>query len=154
MKLTSSAFLENGPIPQTYTCDGDDLSPPLDWTGVPPGTVSLLLSCDDPDAPHGVFCHWVAFNIPPDLHGLTEGIGFRQGGRFQQAANDFGRMGYGGPCPPRGDGPHAYRFRLSALDRLLNDVPARTRGPQILAMAKPYVIASAELIGRYGRHGG
>ncbi|NIX77268.1 YbhB/YbcL family Raf kinase inhibitor-like protein [Microvirga terricola] len=151
MTLTSPAFVQNGPIPQRYTCEGDDLSPPLAWTGVPAGAASLLLICDDPDAPRGVFTHWVAFNIPTDLDGLAEGAGSRQGGVFQEATNDFGGVGYGGPCPPRGDRPHRYRFRLMAIDHLLDGLPAHARYAQILEKAKPSVIALAELVGHFGR---
>lgn len=151
MTLTSLAFGQNGPIPKRYTCEGDDVSPPLTWTGVPAGAASLLLICDDPDAPRGVFTHWVAFNIPPDLDGLPEGAGAREKGVFQQATNDFGGVGYGGPCPPRGDRPHRYRFRLMAIDHLLDGVPTAARHAQIMEKAKPSVIALAELVGHYGR---
>lgn len=150
MKLTSSAFSDRDTIPHRHTCDGDDLSPPLAWSGVPPGAQSLVIACEDPDAPHGVFTHWVVFNLPPDLTSLEEGSG-SGGGRLQQAVNDFRRIGYNGPCPPRGDRPHAYRFILLALDRQLSGITSSTKGAQVLADARRHAVARAEIVGLYGR---
>lgn len=151
MKLTSSAFSDRDTIPRRYTCDGEDLSPPLAWSGVPPGAQSLLIACEDPDAPHGVFTHWVAFNLSPDLTSLQEGSG-SSNGHLQQAVNDFRRIGYNGPCPPRGDRPHTYHFILLALDRQLPGISRSANGAQVLANARPHAVAKAELVGLYGRH--
>jgi Raf kinase inhibitor-like YbhB/YbcL family protein len=151
MMLTSPAFESGGTIPKSHTCDGDNLSPPLAWSGVPDGTRSLLLSCDDSDAPGGAFHHWVVSNIPSSWTGLDEGFRRRAGtDRVQEAVNDFGRAGYGGPCPPRGHHPHRYRFRLSAVDCEL-DTTSSARCADVVRQARPHVIETAELTGLYGR---
>ncbi|MDE3238862.1 MAG: YbhB/YbcL family Raf kinase inhibitor-like protein [Paracoccaceae bacterium] len=145
MDLSSPAFEHLGAIPPAHGCEGANLSPPLTWSGLPEGTAALLLTCTDPDAWHGVFHHWAAYNIPPTLHGA--GQGERIG---TQAVNDFGRMGYGGPCPPRGDRPHRYVFRLTALSGPI-EARAGTGCAQIIAQAKPLEMAHADLIGLYTR---
>ena len=125
LTITSPAFSPNGKIPSKCTCDGDDLSPPLAWTGAPAGTKTFALICDDPDAPAGTWVHWVLWNIPADTIALPEGVrpvdrlpdGTRQG------ETSFHRIGYGGPCPP--SGTHHYYFKLYALDMLL-DLPAKS----------------------------
>ncbi|WP_112662291.1 YbhB/YbcL family Raf kinase inhibitor-like protein [Microvirga flavescens] len=151
MKLTSPAFSDGDSIPRRYTCEGEDLSPPFVWDGIPAGTVSLLLACEDPDAPRRVFCHWVAFNIPPDLPGLEEDAASSAGKTFRQAVNDFGHPGYNGPCPPHGDRPHRYHFRLMALDRMIPDLSPSAKGADVVAQARPYATASAGLIGTFAR---
>ncbi|MFC2968262.1 YbhB/YbcL family Raf kinase inhibitor-like protein [Acidimangrovimonas pyrenivorans] len=145
MELTSPAFAPMQPIPREHTCEGANLSPPLNWSGVPEGTVSLLLTCDDPDAPRGVFHHWAACNIPATATGLTAGEG-----AGQAALNDFRKPGYGGPCPPPGDRPHRYVFRLVALDTRLAPA-AGARCPELAALARGHELARAELIGLFGR---
>lgn len=150
MQLRSSAFPDGTTIPRRFTCDGTDLSPPLDWSGAPETTRSFVLLCDDPDAPAGTWRHWAAYDIPADRAALVEGAA-QQGKGFKQAINDFQQPGYGGPCPPRGDGIHRYRFRLLALavDRL----PAR-REPSCQAVereANKHLLAEAILIGTYQR---
>ncbi|MBW8269278.1 YbhB/YbcL family Raf kinase inhibitor-like protein [Caldovatus sp. SYSU G05006] len=154
MTLSSPAFPPGGTIPKAYTCDGHNVSPPLAWSGVPPRAGALLLACEDPDVPRGVFRHWVAFDLPPSFDGLPEGAGAADSGHvFRQAVNDFGHVGYGGPCPPPGDPPHRYVFRLLALDRPLG-AAVTARAPtcaEVLALARPHVIATTELVGRYGR---
>lgn len=150
--LMSPAFGQGEMIPKRYTCDGDDWSPPLNWSGLPEGTKSLLIVCDDPDAPGGVFHHWAAFNIPVDWTGLKEGYGpetLEPG--FRQAINDFGKPGYAGPCPPRGDEPHAYHFRLSALDTMIVSAASSATCLEVITIARPNVIEFVELIGYYGR---
>src|SRR5262245_3513941 len=121
MRLRSNAFSDGAAIPRRFTCDGEGLSPPLHWSDEPAGTRSFVLLCDDPDAPGGTWHHWAAYDLPVDRTSLPEGAG-RPGGQggAKQAINDFGRLGYGGPCPPRRHGPHHYHFRLLALsmDRL------------------------------------
>jgi Raf kinase inhibitor-like YbhB/YbcL family protein len=150
MRLRSSAFPDGTTIPRRFTCDGTDLSPPLDWSDAPETTRSFVLLCDDPDAPAGTWRHWAAYDIPADRAALVEGAA-QQGKGFMQAINDFQQPGYGGPCPPRGDGIHRYRFRLLALavDRL----PAR-REPSCQAVereANKHLLAEATLIGTYQR---
>jgi Raf kinase inhibitor-like YbhB/YbcL family protein len=148
--LKSSAFATGHVIPRKYTCDGINVSPPLEWLDVPAGSKNLLLVCYDPDAPGGAFYHWAAYDIAPDVKQLDEIPAGKEDGRFLQAVNDFGKPGYGGPCPPRGHKPHAYRFRLSALKERL-EAPAGARCVQILRLAKPIEIGAAELVGYYGR---
>lgn len=117
LDLTSAEFGEGERIPVRFTCDGDDISPPLAWSGVPEGTVSLALSMEDQDAPSGTFRHWAVAEIDPSTSSLDPAmlpIGAVQG------VNDFGTVGYGGPCPPRGDDPHRYVFTVHALDREMN----------------------------------
>ena len=111
--LRSPAFPDAGVIPVRFTCDGDDVSPPLTWSGAPEGTVALALVVDDPDAPAGTFTHWLLADLPGDTDRLAEGA--TAGTAGTSGTNDFSRIGYGGPCPPRGHGPHRYRFRLYAL---------------------------------------
>lgn len=147
----SSPVIRNQTIPQHYTCDGDNVSPPLSWGEVPAGTRSLALIADDPDAPGGVFTHWVIYNIPPQTRELPEDVrrdetlpnGTRQG------INDFGRIGYGGPCPP--GGTHRYFFRLFALDRLL-DLPPGVSKEQLLQAIDGHILADAGIVGNYTRH--
>ena len=150
MQLRSSAFPDGTTIPRRFTCDGTDLSPPLDWSDAPETTRSFVLLCDDPDAPAGTWHHRAAYDIPADRAALMEGAA-QQGKGFKQAINDFQQPGYGGPCPPRGGGIHRYRFRLLALavDRL----PAR-REPSCQAVereANKHLLAEAILIGTYQR---
>jgi hypothetical protein len=101
MRLRSNAFADGGGIPRRFTCEGEDTSPPLAWSEPPSPTQSFVLLCDDPDAPGGIWHHWAAYDIPADRTGLPEGVGRSSTGDLAQAVNDFGRVGYGGPCPPR-----------------------------------------------------
>lgn len=149
--LTSEAFENGGTIHKKFTCDGSDLSPALSWSDPPAGTKSLALISDDPDAPAGTWVHWVAFDIPSGTRELPEGVAktpeLPGGGR--QGSSDFGRIGYGGPCPPPGK-PHRYYFKLYALDTQLNLRPGSTKQEVERAM-KGHILAQAELMGRYGR---
>jgi Raf kinase inhibitor-like YbhB/YbcL family protein len=150
-ELSSPAFKEGEHIPRLHTCEGEDLSPPLHWTVPPAATKSFAIIADDPDAPTGTWVHWVIYNIPLDLRGLTEAIPARDqltDGALQ-GLNDFRRIGYGGPCPPPGK-PHRYYFRLYALDTVLNLKPRATK-PQVLEACKGHVLAEAKLMGRFGR---
>jgi hypothetical protein len=154
MELTSAAFVHQGQIPRKYTCDGEDLSPPLAWAGLPPGTKSLALIVDDPDAPDPaapkmVYVHWVLYDIPPEATGLPEAVrptdlprGTREG------VNDWGRTGYGGPCPPIGR--HRYFHKLYALDTVFRDLGKPTKR-QLLAVMEDHILAQAELVGTYQR---
>ena len=144
MKITSSAFHEGANIPSKFTCDGSDTSPPLQIAGVPSGAKSLVLIVDDPDAPSGLFTHWLAWNIPPQTGSIAEGSA-PQG---VQGANDFGKSGYRGPCPP--PGTHRYSFKIFALDREL-ELRSGTKRSQVDAAMKGHVIAQGELVGRYAR---
>jgi len=150
-ELRSPAFAPSGTIPKKHTCDGPDLSPALEWAGVPEGTKTLALICDDPDAPVGTWVHWVLYNLPGDMTSLPEGVPptetIEQGA--DQGANDFGRIGYGGPCPPPGR-PHRYFFRLYALDVRVALDPGAKKGDLLRAM-KNHVLGQVELIGKYGR---
>ncbi len=142
-ELRSEAFDYGGRIPAKYTCDGEDVPPPLSWSGQPKGTVSYVLICYDPDAPRGTFIHWVLFNIPGDVTELRgEEVGVK-------GVNDFGRLGYGGPCPPRGSA-HRYFFVLLALDTKLNLKEGATL-QDVLNAAKGHVLGYAETMGKYGR---
>ncbi len=151
--LTSTAFREGEPIPVKHTCDGPDVSPPLSWKGVPGGARSIALLCEDPDAPVGLWVHWVIWGIPPDSTSLPEGVtkdkvlptGAAQG------TNDFKRIGYGGPCPPQGK-PHRYFFRIYALDSTLTLTPGATR-KELLKAIEGHAIGEGVLMGTYGRKG-
>lgn len=145
-----SVFENNGTIPRKYTCDGEDLSPPLSWEGAPEGTVSYVLIVDDPDAPAGVFTHWVLYNIPASVTSLPEGVPKGKETAYgSQGRNDFGDYGYGGPCPPKGK-PHRYFFKLYALNTTLELAPGARKGEVERAM-RNHVIGEAQLMGIYGR---
>ncbi|MFQ5887136.1 MAG: YbhB/YbcL family Raf kinase inhibitor-like protein [Candidatus Hydrothermarchaeales archaeon] len=149
--LTSEGFEDGGDIPARYTCDGEDVSPPLSWGDPPEGTVSLALIMDDPDAPFGTFSHWVLFNIPVGTRALPEGVSKDEvlSDGSVQGRTDFGDTGYGGPCPPPGK-PHTYRFILYALDEDLDLGPGATR-EDVLRAIEGHVLDRADLEGRYGR---
>lgn len=155
LKITSSAFTHNGAIPDVYTCDGRDISPPLEWTGVPDDSASLALIVDDPDAPDPaapkmIWVHWVLCNLPPDTNALPEGVtaaGLPHG--TLEGLNDWRRTGYGGPCPPTGR--HRYFFKLYALDTKLTNLKRPTKAELEKAMTG-HVLAHAELIGTYQRN--
>jgi Raf kinase inhibitor-like YbhB/YbcL family protein len=154
MSLSSSAFTNNGEIPDVYTCAGRDRSPPLTWSGMPPGTRSLALIVDDPDAPdpkapQRTWVHWVLYNIPPSATSLPEAVapddlpaGTREG------QNDWKRTGYGGPCPPIGR--HRYFHKIYALDIVLSDLGHATKAALEKAM-QGHILGQAELIGTYQR---
>jgi Raf kinase inhibitor-like YbhB/YbcL family protein len=156
LTLTSPAFPPGGSIPATYTCDGAGVSPPLSWSGVPPGTKSLTLIVDDPDAPdpaapQRTWVHWVVYNIPPDTNGLPEGVATHDlPGSARPGSNDWKKPGYGGPCPPVGR--HRYVHKLYALDVALPDLGHPTKTALEKAM-QHHVIERAELIGTYQRKG-
>lgn len=152
MRLTSSAFANNAQIPHRYTCDGDDVSPPLDWSGAPAATRSFVLLCDDPDAPGGTWHHWAAYDIPSEQTRLVEDAAQHSGTYgFQQAINDFQRIGYGGPCPPRRHGRHRYHFRLLALS--IEHLPVRGDPScrEVEGEARKRALAEAVLVGLYER---
>jgi Raf kinase inhibitor-like YbhB/YbcL family protein len=144
MKITSSAFQEGGIIPSKFTCDGADSSPALQIADIPSTAKSLALVVDDPDAPSGLFTHWVVWNISPQTATVGEG----STPKGVHGTNDFGKSGYGGPCPP--SGTHRYFFKVFALDREL-DLPAGAKRSQLDAAMKGHVVAQGELMGRYSR---
>lgn len=150
MKIFSAAFDDAETIPAKYTCDGENVSPAIQWSDVPAGARSVALICDDPDAPKKDFTHWVLYNVLPEMRTLPEHLPPRNelpdGGR--QGTNDFGKVGYGGPCPP--SGTHRYRFTLYALDTKLGVPPASPRKDVDKAM-QGHVIETAQLTGIYAR---
>ena len=150
IELSSDAFVEGGTIPREFTCDGADVSPPLSWTHVPEKARSLAIICEDPDAPGGIWTHWLLFDLAPDVSSLPRGVApaesLPHGGR--QGTNDFGRLGYGGPCPP--SGTHRYVFKLFALDARLG-LAGRVSRKKLLKAMEGHVLESAILMGRYAR---
>ena len=148
--ITSTAFSEGGMIPKRHTCDGDDMSPPLAWSGVPEGTTTIALICDDPDAPVGTWVHWVLFNLPEGTRELPAAVPpdkvLQNGARHGK--NDFRRLGYGGPCPP--GGTHRYFFKLYALDSQIGLDSGATKAELLKAMAG-HILAEGQLMGRYAR---
>lgn len=150
IKITSTAFTEGDMIPKQYTCDAEDVSPDLTWTGVPEGTKSLALICDDPDAPMGTWVHWVLFNLPPDISELHAEIPSKKTlkNNARHGKNDFGKFGYGGPCPP--SGTHRYFFKLYALDTVINLKSGITKA-QLLEAMKGHILDEGQLLGRYKR---
>jgi len=151
MKISSPAFSNEGDIPSIYTCDGANYSPPLQWTGVPESAKSLALIADDPDAPMGTWVHWVIYNIPVTTEGLAEQFSLEPelpDGTLQ-GMTDFGRVGYGGPCPP--SGTHRYYFKLFALDTTIDSKPGIVRADLLKAM-EGHILDSATLMGTYHRN--
>lgn len=149
--LTSAAFSGGAAIPKRFTCDGEDVSPPLSWSEPPGGTQSIVLIADDPDAPSGTWTHWVIWNIPTGSHQLPEGVPKTEtlDGGAAQGRSDFKRIGYGGPCPPPGK-PHRYFFKLYALNSRLDLRPGSSKQDLEQALGR-HVLAQAQLIGTYQR---
>jgi Raf kinase inhibitor-like YbhB/YbcL family protein len=150
IKLTSTAFAEGQPIPRQYTCDGVNISPPLEWSGVPKNAKTLALIADDPDAPAGTWVHWVFYNLPAENIGVVENVpmteNLRAGG--YQGENDFEKIGYGGPCPPAGT--HRYLFKIYALD---TDLPlkAGVTKAELLKAMEGHILLQGQLMGIYNR---
>lgn len=149
-QLRSPAFSSGEMIPAKYTCDGSDVSPALSWSEPPAGTKSMALIMDDPDAPGGTWVHWVLFDLPPNTRALPEAVPNRRqldtGARHGQ--NSFGRIGYGGPCPPRGS-THRYYFKLYALDQAMK-LPEGASKSDLERAIRGHTLAQAELMGRFG----
>lgn len=141
LKVTSPSFPHDGMIPAKYTCDGDDVSPPLDVVNLPSGTASLAVTLEDPDAPAGTFTHWVAWNLPPNR--IAEGTEAGSHGM-----TSFGRPGYGGPCPP--GGTHRYYFTVYALDARF-ELPERTTKEELLAAVDEHILGKGVLMGKYSK---
>jgi Raf kinase inhibitor-like YbhB/YbcL family protein len=151
LQVTTTAFKEGETIPKQYTGDGDNQSPPLRWPDPPDGTKSFALICEDPDAPHGTFVHWVLFNVPAKARELPEGVPPREtlADGARQGKNGFNKIGYGGPAPPKGK-PHRYYFKLYALDATL-DLPAGATADQVRTAVAGHVLAEGQLMGRFQR---
>lgn len=151
VKLESRSFSGGDEIPAKHTCEGKDLSPPLRWSDGPERTQSWALVCDDPDAPIKTWVHWVIYDLAPPTRELPEGVAAAPevAGGARQGKNDFGRLGYGGPCPPRGK-PHRYVFRIYALDRKLG-IPSGATRDQVLRAMEGHVLARGELVGTFAR---
>jgi Raf kinase inhibitor-like YbhB/YbcL family protein len=149
--LTSTAFEEGQHIPLDHTADGKDLSPTLKWTDPPEGTRSFALICEDPDAPRGMFTHWLVYNLPVASREMSEGITHSEGypNGTLQGTNDFGKLGWNGPSPPAGQS-HRYVFILYALDRML-DLPASAHRKELLHALKGHILAETRLTAHYGR---
>lgn len=151
MRLRSSAFADGAAIARRFTCEGEDVSPPLQWSDVPAGTRSLVVICEDPDAPGGIFRHWAAYDIAATQRGLPADAGHRaQQLGFKQATNDFDRTGYSGPCPPGGT-PHHYHFRLLALSVEHLPVANNPSAREVDRAARRHLVAEATLVGIYRR---
>jgi hypothetical protein len=151
LTVISAAFAMGAAIPAKFTCQGQDLSPPISWTSAPTGTQGIAVLADDPDAPVGDWVHWVLFNLPPETTSLPEGVPAtaRLPSGAVQGMNDFRRLGYGGPCPPPGK-PHRYYFKVFALDTKLNLGSNATKADLLKAM-KGHVLAKGELVGTFRR---
>jgi len=147
-KLFSNAFSEGGWIPALHSCQGADLSPSLEWSGAPPETLSYALILEDPDAPGGTWCHWLLYDLGAKLEGLAQG--YKPGSLGTSGTNDFGKPGYGGPCPPKG-GPHRYFFKLHALDTHTLGLPAGVKRAELLKALQGHVLAEAQYMGRFQR---
>ena len=151
IQITSTAFSEGQPIPQKYTCQGSDFSPPLQWTNTPPNTKSLALIADDPDAPAGTWVHWVLYDLPATATELAENTpkSAQLPGGAKQGLNSWPSLGYNGPCPPSGK-PHRYFFKLYAFDAMLDLKPGLTKKDLLKAM-EGHVLAEGQLMGTYQR---
>ncbi len=148
--IRSAAFAEGTRIPRVHTCEGGDQSPPLVWDGAPTGTKSFALVCEDPDAPAGTWHHWGVYDIPATAKGLPAGIVAGAPG-LKQTLNDFGRIGYGGPCPPKGHGAHHYRFTIYALDRAGLSLGPKSGCRDVAQALHGHILAQAALTGLYSR---
>ncbi len=151
IRLTSSAFLNCESIPRDFTGDGQNMSPPLAWSGIPANTRSIAVIADDPDAPRGTWVHWVIYNIPPEATSITLNVPTSETlpNGAQQGINDFRQVGYGGPCPPPGK-PHRYLFRIYALDTVLQLKGKATKQALVDAM-RGHILDEGQLMGMYAR---
>jgi Raf kinase inhibitor-like YbhB/YbcL family protein len=152
LHVKSSAFNNGERIPKRYSCDGEDMSPPLAWSEAPQDTHSFAIFCDDPDAPGGMFHHWAMYDIPKTTSEVPEDFAAAvTRSLVLQGKNDFGKIGYGGACPPKGHGTHHYHFKVMALDCGHLDTHGKSEAAEIEARAKEHCIAEAELVGVYSR---
>jgi Raf kinase inhibitor-like YbhB/YbcL family protein len=148
-QITTSAFRDGGSIPQKFTCDGTDVSPALTWSDPPPGTRSLAIIADDPDAPGGTWVHWVIYDLPPDTRKLPEAVArdSQLSNGALQGRNDFGKIGYNGPCPPRGSA-HRYVFKLYALNSRTGLRGGATKA-ELERVIKGHILVQAQLVGKF-----
>jgi hypothetical protein len=149
--LSISAFGNGDAIPGQYTCEGKDISPSLIWDNVPENTKSFVLTCVDPDAPMGDWIHWIVWDIPPDWKSLPENIQGTDKDQFVQGTNSWGRIGYGGPCPPHGHGAHRYYFTIYALDKPSLELTSEVRLPGLKDKLADHILGQALIMGRYER---
>jgi Raf kinase inhibitor-like YbhB/YbcL family protein len=147
VRVSSPAFSNDASIPKKYTCDGQNVAPPLEWSGVPKQSKSLAVICDDPDAPSGTFTHWVQYDIPASTQKLGEGASVGTAG-----VNSFGKTGFGGPCPPIKDRAHHYHFHVYALDVESLGSAGLSKNDALEAMSG-HILAEGELVGTYKRAG-
>ncbi|GBD04131.1 Putative lipoprotein LppC [bacterium HR19] len=153
MEIKSSAFKNGERIPKKYTCEGEDFSPPLEWSGAPAGTKSFVIIVDDPDAPIGTFNHWVIYDIPSSYSSLKENLPKTPElqDKIKQGTNDFGRIGWGGPCPPKGHGTHRYFFKLMALSVESLGLKPGARKSEVIKAVEGKVLAEAQFYGTCSR---
>lgn len=149
-KVIVDSIGDDSNVPARFTCDGEDVSPPIRWTGEPAATKSFAIIMDDPDAPGKSLNHWLLWDIPAEIHGLPEGNGQPPPGKL--GTNDFGKRGYGGPCPPKRRGPHRYFFRLFALDTPKLDLPHGAPRQALERALRKHAIAETAFLSRYERH--
>ncbi len=150
MQLESPAFADQEMLPTDHTCDGEGISPPLAWSEVPDQIESFVVLCSDPDAPGGKFDHWAIYDLDADLRSLPAGAGSNQEA-YKQGINDFGRPGYGAACPPEGDDPHRYQFRILALELRHLDASGQPSYREVERAVEEYMLAEATLTGLYRR---
>ncbi len=147
--VTVEGFGQGAGIPRRFTCDGENVSPEIRWTGEPPSTKSFALIVDDPDAPGGVWTHWLVWDIPANIHSLPESRGFDA--PLKSGTNDFGERRYGGPCPPRGKGAHRYFFRLFALDTASLGLPDGASRASLEKAIRRHTVGETAYMGKYER---
>lgn len=153
-RIESPDFIEGGELPRELTCEGGNFPPRLKWDSPPPGTRSFALFLEDPDAPMGTFVHWLVYDMPAEMRGLPGGMGKGKGAGIdgvKQGLNDFGHLGYGGPCPPKGHGPHRYIFILKALDIPAVNLPNGAKKSDLERAVTGHVLAEARTMGRFKR---
>ncbi|HLI85360.1 MAG TPA: YbhB/YbcL family Raf kinase inhibitor-like protein [Bryobacteraceae bacterium] len=148
-QLFSPGFVESGWIPELHTCQGADISPSLEWSGEPGETRSFALLLEDPDAPGGIWTHWLLWDIPPKVHNLAQGL--KPGTLGVSGRNDFQKLGYGGPCPPKGHGAHRYFFKLYALNVPTLSLAEGSSKRDVEKATKDHVLAQTQYMGRYER---
>jgi Raf kinase inhibitor-like YbhB/YbcL family protein len=148
-QLNLSAWAEGGTVPTLHTCDGANISPAVEWSGEPAGTQSFVLIMDDPDAPGATWNHWLLYDLSPSVRVLAQG--YKAGHLGVSGTNDFGKLGYGGPCPPRGDGPHRYFLKLYAVDVPSLGLKHGAKRAQLDHAVKGHILAETQYMGRYQR---
>ncbi|MEZ0361220.1 MAG: YbhB/YbcL family Raf kinase inhibitor-like protein [Hydrogenobacter sp.] len=152
MKIESQSFKDGEVIPKKYTCDGENVSPQVMWSNFPAGTKSFVILVDDPDAPAGTFTHWVVYDIPANITSLKEDFPKSEHvGSIKQGMNDFGKIGYGGPCPPKGHGYHRYFFKIYALNVESLGLPPGVTKREVESKMRGHILSQGQLVGKYRR---